>query len=297
MKRNWTILGIIGLVLLLALGSAQAMTLRADISGDGVYERESSKRIQPGVAFTVNIYSNNTDGPWQRLIWTSPFIFTGTDDVTNVVWGSTAEPDVIGDTLRGYMTGLSVTYTESWDGVLPDIFSYAGFGNPGYPPDLGEIKAISIDVTVTGTSTTEGTFCIDSGDAADDAYDWAFDDPNPTYVKTCWDVADSSGSAVINHNSGQLPKEFNLGQNHPNPFNPITVIDFALPTASQVKIDIYNVLGQKVRTLVNEEMTANYYSVTWDGTNDNGQAAASGIYFYKIEAGKFQNTKKLMLLK
>jgi hypothetical protein len=290
MKRNWTSLGI-ALVLLLTLGSAQAMTLRADISGAGVYEREAAKKIQPGVAFNVDVYSNNTDIP--RSIWAPCFVFTGTGAITTATFGSTLRQDVINSTFRTYMNVLDTTYTESWDGTLPDIFSYAGVGFPGYPIGLGEIKVITLAVTVPGTS---GTFCIDSGDASDDAYDWLFDD-EVTFDKICWTVADSNSSDVKSHNSDQLPKEFGLGQNHPNPFNPSTVIDFALPTASRVTVDIYNVLGQKVKTLVNDEMPAGYYSATWDGSTDNGQSSASGIYFYKIEAGKFQNTKKLMLLK
>jgi hypothetical protein len=290
MKRNWTSLGI-ALVLLLTFGSAQAMTIRADISGAAVYEREGAKRILPDSVFSVDIYSNNTDIP--RSIWAPCFVFTGTGGVTTAAFGSTLREDVISSSFRLYMNVLDTTYTESWDGTLPDIFSYAGVGFPGYPIGLGEIKVITLAVTVPGTS---GTFCVDSGDAADDAYDWLFDD-EVTFDKICWTVADSTTQDVKSHNSNQLPKEFELGQNHPNPFNPFTVIEFALPTASQVTVDIYNVLGQKVKTLVNEEMSAGYYSATWDGSTDNGQSAASGIYFYKIEAGKFQNTKKLMLLK
>jgi hypothetical protein len=291
MKRNWTILGI-ALLLLLAFGSANAMTLRADISGTAVYERESTKKIQPNEEFTVEIYSNNNDD--YRSIWTSPFVFTGTNTVTTANFGSIAKTDVASATFRGYWTLLDTTYVESWDGTLPDLFCYTGAGFPGYPAGGGELLILTLTVTIP---SGEGTFCIDSGDADDELYDWLFDDPIPHFDQYCWTVADSIGEAVIDHGGSQLPTKFELGQNHPNPFNPITVIDFALPTASQVNVDIYNVLGQKVRTLVNESMPAGYYSATWDGTNDNGQPAASGIYFYKIEAGKFQNTKKLMMLK
>jgi flagellar hook assembly protein FlgD len=75
------------------------------------------------------------------------------------------------------------------------------------------------------------------------------------------------------------------------------VIDFALPTASMVNVSIYNVLGQVVKTLVDKELPAGYWSATWDGTDNNGSAVTSGIYFYKIKAGSFQSTKKMMMLK
>ena len=95
----------------------------------------------------------------------------------------------------------------------------------------------------------------------------------------------------------QLPTTFDISQNYPNPFNPLTTIKYQLPMLSEVKLVIYNVLGQKVRTLLNKQMEAGYHSVIWDGRNDEGRAVASGIYIYRFEAGDFQKTMKLMLLK
>jgi hypothetical protein len=94
-----------------------------------------------------------------------------------------------------------------------------------------------------------------------------------------------------------LPTEFELSQNTPNPFNPTTQIAFALPSASKVNLTIYNVLGQQVKTLVDDYMNAGYQSVTWDGTDDYGGAVASGVYFYRISAEQFSDTKKMLLLK
>jgi hypothetical protein len=94
-----------------------------------------------------------------------------------------------------------------------------------------------------------------------------------------------------------LPKEFSLSQNYLNPFNPTTSINYALPTNSYVKLVIYNVLGQRVKTLVDEEQTAGYKQVVWNGHNDNGEAVGSGIYFYRIQAGDFTKTAKMSLLK
>lgn len=95
-----------------------------------------------------------------------------------------------------------------------------------------------------------------------------------------------------------LPKQFALQQNYPNPFNPATIIKFDLPVRSNVTLTIFNVLGQKVKTLLaNESLPAEHHSRTWDGTTDDGHTAASGIYFYKIEAGTFVQTKKMVLMK
>jgi hypothetical protein len=88
-----------------------------------------------------------------------------------------------------------------------------------------------------------------------------------------------------------------LDQNVPNPFNPSTVIGYAIARDDQVMLTIYDVGGRKVRTLVNERQRADMYRVTWDGMTDAGARAASGVYFYKLVAGKFTQTKKMVLLK
>jgi len=89
-----------------------------------------------------------------------------------------------------------------------------------------------------------------------------------------------------------LPVAFELNQNYPNPFNPTTQIDFALPEASDVRLEIFNVIGQRVSILVNEQRTAGYHNVTFDASS-----LASGVYFYRIQAGSFVKTQKMMLVK
>ncbi|MEW6411125.1 MAG: FlgD immunoglobulin-like domain containing protein [Candidatus Zixiibacteriota bacterium] len=95
----------------------------------------------------------------------------------------------------------------------------------------------------------------------------------------------------------ELPAQFRLSQNYPNPFNPSCVIEYSLPKSCHTKIGVYNILGQKVTTLVDELKPAGNHSVEWNGTNQSGQPAASGIYFYKMEAGDYVGSKKMLLLK
>ncbi len=97
--------------------------------------------------------------------------------------------------------------------------------------------------------------------------------------------------------SSTIPTQYTLNQNYPNPFNPSTEISFALPQASNVDLSIYNVLGQHVRNLVSGHQEAGKHSVTWDGRDNNGNPAASGIYFYRIKADNFTNIRKMTLLK
>ena len=94
-----------------------------------------------------------------------------------------------------------------------------------------------------------------------------------------------------------IPTAYALNANYPNPFNPTTNISFALPIDSKVSLKIYNVAGQLVRTLVNETMVAGTHTVTWNGANSNGEKVASGIYFYKLNAGDYSKTMKMVMTK
>ena len=94
------------------------------------------------------------------------------------------------------------------------------------------------------------------------------------------------------------PTAFSLADNFPNPFNPTTTIQYALPQAADVELTVYNVVGQPVRTLVAEHQSAGRYVVEWDATNDSGHSLSSGMYFYRLQAGvEFLEVKKMLLLK
>jgi len=93
------------------------------------------------------------------------------------------------------------------------------------------------------------------------------------------------------------PNDFVLSQNYPNPFNSATTIDYSIPRQSRVTIDIYNLLGQKVKSLINEIIPAGNYTAIWDGTDSNNRSVSSGVYYYRISAGDMTDTKKLVLMK
>ena len=94
-----------------------------------------------------------------------------------------------------------------------------------------------------------------------------------------------------------IPKAFTLHQNYPNPFNPTTQIQYELPESKFVSIDIYDVMGRKIKSLVNSVQDAGYRSVYWDATNSLGQSVSAGMYIYTIIAGDFVQTKKMVLMK
>jgi hypothetical protein len=102
--------------------------------------------------------------------------------------------------------------------------------------------------------------------------------------------------------AGGIPQEYLLDQNYPNPFNPSTSIRFGLPVGSFVTAEVFNTLGQKVRTLLSEERKAGYHVLVWDGHGDNGRDLGTGTYFFRIDARgvagrSFSATRKLLLIK
>lgn len=94
-----------------------------------------------------------------------------------------------------------------------------------------------------------------------------------------------------------LPEGYALEANYPNPFNPSTTIKFTVPVKADVQIIVYNMVGQKIKTLINQTMPAGTHSTSWDGTDKSGNEVTTGIYFYKIITDGYSLTKKMMLLK
>jgi hypothetical protein len=127
--------------------------------------------------------------------------------------------------------------------------------------DIGIGSDVCADtIIINGTKTGIGTFC--------------------------------NAPVTVESDSISIPDKFELSQNYPNPFNPSTVIGYQLPMASHISLKVYDVLGNEIATLVNEEKPAGSYKVEFDAFN-----LSSGIYFYKIQAENFIETKKMLLLK
>ena len=109
-------------------------------------------------------------------------------------------------------------------------------------------------------------------------------------------IADVS-TGIISANVKLVPGVFALHQNYPNPFNPKTEIRFDIPEASVVEISIYNLMGQKVRTLANKDIAPGYHVMQWDGTNDRGSMVSTGMYFYTLHTNKYHAMRKMLFLK
>lgn len=111
------------------------------------------------------------------------------------------------------------------------------------------------------------------------------------------DIRVDNPTAVEEETGDNLPSEFTLSQNYPNPFNPSTSIEFQLPVKAMVDLEVFNVLGQRVRLLISESLPAGNHRAVWDGHLDSGRAAATGIYFYRLRTDERSLTRKMALVK
>ncbi len=117
-----------------------------------------------------------------------------------------------------------------------------------------------------------------------------------TFIKVAGEELAKAPNATLKAQL-QTPDAFGLFQNHPNPFNPETEISYDLPNDAYVILTVFNVIGQKVKTLVDESQNAGHKSVRWGGKDDNGNRVSSGVYFYRIQAGEYSQTKRMVLVK
>jgi hypothetical protein len=161
--------------------------------------------------------------------------------------------------------------------------------NLGLSPDVNGLLELA-NRALAGWSTGGAT--LSQINCAVDAINKGFDECR--FVTYC---GPQLPDKYLNKEDVSLPTDFSLSQNYPNPFNPTCVIAYSLPMDCQVKLAIYNVLGQRVKVLVDEHQDAGYKSVTWDGKDNQDQELATGIYFYRIEAGSFVQSKKMLLMK
>ena len=111
-------------------------------------------------------------------------------------------------------------------------------------------------------------------------------------------ATDESGwfSLTAQASTPALPERFHLGQNYPNPFNPSTVIPYELPAAARVRLEVFNLLGQRVAALVDEERPAGSFTAQWDGTDSAGRAVGAGVYLYRLQGGGMRATRRMLLI-
>jgi hypothetical protein len=222
----------------------------------------------------------------------------GTSEAVTVMVGSRLDPP--GDAFD--LGGLQVTETDV-DGMLDDTVLFGGISledslDPGPLEDM-----LNVHLTLGGVGFGETkTFCVDSA-FVPPAGNWIIADAAGTTTPPLMGPALCIPVSTLNPNDladdkKAVPHVFDLAQNYPNPFNPATVIKYSVARKTHVNIAIYNILGQNVVTLVNEEKDAGaVHEVVWDGNDNNGEQVASGIYFYKMHTTEFVETRKMALMR
>ena len=199
-------------------------------------------------------------------------------------------PVVAGDHIK--LNGWIQTQNLGMKAIFEIIFAGPGLLNPPPFPELRPKMSGTQDWTwVNGGATApEGADSVTIACTLFGQGEAWFDD----IQLSIW----TSENTAIDENHSITPVKFELKQNYPNPFNPTTTISFSIHNDSKIEFTIYNIKGQKVKVLVNEELDAGTHHVMWDGMNENGKSVTSGIYFYRLKEGtNFSQTKRMLLLK
>jgi hypothetical protein len=188
----------------------------------------------------------------------------------------------------------------SVDGLGADTTSFGGISfqtTGGLPEDYDSLSAILHIGAITEDASSHGdSICVDSSWYRP-SNNWVWADPLGGGAFPTWDgphcfLIIDEATNVEQVPGGEKPVTFRLGQNYPNPFNPVTTISFDVGRTGHVQLDVYNVLGQKVETLINQVMEQGSYEADWEAAE-----FSTGIYFYKLESGNYSDTKKMLLLK
>jgi hypothetical protein len=289
------ILAYVVLTLLLCCALATAQT--RSVSLDGVTNVQNDSLLQAGHThvFSLRITCANTGEAYSS---TTGFRVYSPDGAT---WDTTTAASA-----NGFAALFTQFFVNSFntDGSGSDTLGAGGFVI--FPPATGIYDgwdAVSMQITIGPTLAADHDkhICLDSTFfRPGGAWKWAASGGNQPIPD--WDgphcfKIDAGTDVVELDRGGLLPAEFALAQNYPNPFNPTTLIQFDVPARTHVSLTVYNMLGQRVVTLVDEDRDAGFHQVDWDGRSASGNAVASGIYLYKLEADSFVQTKKMMLLK
>ncbi len=235
-----------------------------------------------GVLYKINIENKTIDSLVSTNMAISSLSFNPTN---NELWASLYLPFglnkdrvfkidlVTGDTTLIGKTGLNVMTQALCFDAAGHLFGMTGSNNQ-------IANFVSID-TATAVATVIGA----------------------TGVKNVTGLAFSPGTITSDKSNGNsIPTDFSLKQNYPNPFNPSTTIEFALPVTSDLKVTIYNIVGEVVNTLINTNMNAGYHRTIWNARDASGNRVSSGVYFYEVKANgidgrTFSQMKKMILLK
>ena len=241
------------------------------VGNKDAYERGTDHTVFIGEAFNVPPNPVALIGPAVETVLT---IDAGNaDQETGIFWTNSSDPD---GTPVEYILELIIENTaDTLDTVLTS--SNVFFEHQEFLDYMVDSEVTHLDI-VWDVYTFDGFDGVESSNGP-------------------WSLTIDGGWALDVDNNSTIPEVFALHNNYPNPFNPTTNIGYDIPELSKVSIDIYNIAGNKVKTLVSKEHQPGRYKVQWNATNEFGSPVATGMYIYKIRAKDFVSVKKLLLMK
>ena len=281
-----------------------------------------------GFAFFDYMYKYRMD----MLLEMVEFVQTGDGDSFDILMDEIANSDELNDLYQAHMDSLKANQNNFTDPVTSSLY-FEEIENIPIEDIINEISSISQIQNISSETylssdhnllSINGDITLETNNDSDSL--WLAMNSNLNNVLASLDEINWNGYNTVNgwfsnpelntnnqwvyrldfqcKTSNDLfvtddvsPKVFALHQNYPNPFNPITSFRYELPEKSHVTIEIYDMLGREVRTLVNTTQDAGFNSVIWNATNDYGKPVSAGIYLYQIKAGDFVQTRKMVLLK
>ena len=281
-----------------------------------------------GFAFFDYMYKYRMD----MLLEMVEFVKTGDGDSFDILMDEIANSDELNDLYQAHMDSLKANQNNFTDPVTSSLY-FEEIENIPIEDIINEISSISQIQNISSETylssdhnllSINGDITLETNNDSDSL--WLAMNSNLNNVLASLDEINWNGYNTVNgwfsnpelntnnqwvyrldfqcKTSNDLfvtddvsPKVFALHQNYPNPFNPITSFRYELPEKSHVTIEIYDMLGREVRTLVNTTQDAGFNSVIWNATNDYGKPVSAGVYLYQIQAGEFVQTRKMVLLK
>ena len=296
-------MGYHGLLSLGNVGAAMTITNNLFVDAFGLGEDSTDASRAAEWANTGEVYDNGNN----RITW----IFSAPNDVTN--WDISNNYFVISDSgqaflddfdfgpasplsyhIEGRLGADAATAFTQIDIDLGNIPRMMTKFMRWYEDPLGGDKTKVTDNYDRTTDDMDRRTIIYYRDTLDASY--SIESPAYTGSTTGGPVGDLNWFDMVNAiedgNLNNRPTSFTLSQNYPNPFNPVTRINFKIAKAGQVKVEVFNITGQRVKTLINQKMAAGAHTITWDARN-----FASGVYFYQLSFGSLSQTKKMILLK
>ncbi|HDL01488.1 MAG TPA: T9SS type A sorting domain-containing protein, partial [candidate division Zixibacteria bacterium] len=294
--------------------SSSTISASGEESRTAVFD-DSQSAIAIPIEITQKTITSNQIGEEGLLIVEYSLHNNSVETITDLHLGLLHDFDLSDNDQLEYDPSLSLIYQQNnsdmFVGVvaLKNLSSFKMFENLSGKKGFTNSELLTImsdtanDIrdTITGDlmfMTSTNKFSLTSNESFDVAYAYVCGNTlnelydNAVIAKQKYDI-----TTDLNDNTLSLPKQFELFQNYPNPFNPTTKIQFNLAATSEIKLEVYNVLGQKVKTIADTKLSAGVHEYQWDATDDANQSVASGIYFYRLSNDEQFKTHKMTLLK